>query len=904
MSTYRLDQLFGARSLALVGASPRPKSLGGIVLRQILAGEFAGKVFVVNPNYPEIAGVATFPSVTALPETPDIVVVTAPAPAVPQILDEAGAKGVAAAVVITAGLGHGPDSLAEQARLAARRHGLRIVGPNGLGVMVPRLKLNASFAERMPTGGNLALLSQSGAIAAGLVEWATQRRIGFSAIVSLGDAVDVDFGDLLDFFALDPQTRAILLYIESIKYVRKFMSAARVAARVKPVIAIKSGRHAQGARAAATHTGALAGVDAVYEAALRRAGLLRVFDLPEMFAAAETLARLRPFSGRRLAVLTNGGGVGVLAVDRLIDLGGSLAELTPETLAKLDAVLPPAWSKANPIDIIGDADPERYVAALSTLMEDPNNDAVLVLNVPTALASATDAAEAVAKTVTQSRAHSLRPKPILTAWIGGDAQAHAAFDAASLPNYDTEAEAVRGFMHLVHYREATDALMETPPSLPSNFAPDAATARKIVAKALYDGRSWLDPIEVTGVLSAYDIPIAAVKFAADADAAADVAAPLLANGGGVVVKILSPDIVHKSEIGGVALNLTTPDAVRDAAADIIGRAKRMRPDAEITGVTIHPMIVRPKARELIAGVADDPTFGPVIVFGRGGTAVEVINDKSLALPPLDLKLAQDLIARTRVSRILRAYRDVPAADEHAVALTLVKIAQLVADVPEIRELDLNPLLADKDGLIAVDARIAIAALPDGGRGPSRFAIRPYPKEWERRTQTREGLAAFIRPVRPDDEDLLRAFLSEITAEDLRLRFFAPVREFSHAFLARLTQLDYARSIAFMALDETTNKVLGVVRLHTDANHEKGEYAILVRSDLKGRGLGWLLMELMIEYARTEGLRVVEGQVLRENTTMIAMCTQLGFSIATESTDRDICLVKLPLNTTAVPAEPA
>ncbi|MEA2934147.1 MAG: acetyltransferase [Variibacter sp.] len=894
MSTYRLDRLFAAQSVALAGASPRAKSLGGIVLRQLLSGAFSGKIFVVNPKYSEIAGQRTYRKMDELPEPPDVVVVTAPPNEVPQILDEAGAKGAAVAVVITAGLGHGAGSLAERARVKARRHGLRIVGPNGLGVIAPRIRLNASFASSMPPAGNLAVLSQSGAIAAGLAEWASQRRIGFSAVVSLGDAVDVDFGDLLDFFAVDPHTRAILLYIESVADARKFMSAARVAARVKPVIAIKSGRHAQGARAAATHTGALAGSDAVYEAALRRAGILRVLDLPEMFAAAETLARLAPFSGRRLAVLTNGGGLGVLAVDRLMDLGGSLAEMSPDTMAKLDAILPAGWSKGNPVDIIGDADPERYIRALSTLIEDPQNDAVLVLNVPTALASATSAASAVAKSMIELRSRSSRPKPVLAAWIAGDAEAAAALDAAALPTYENEVEAVRGFMHLVHYREAIEALMETPPSLPNDFRPDVSSARAVVAAAIEQQRRWLDPMEVTAVLSAYGIPIIPVWFAADPDSAADAAQSVLAQGGGVVVKILSPDIVHKSEVGGVALNLTSPGAVREAAREMLARARREVPDARITGVTLNPMIVRPKARELIIGIADDPTFGPIVAFGRGGTAVEVINDKSLALPPLDLKLAHDLIARTRVARILRAYRDVPAADLHAVALVLVKIAQLVADVPEIRELDLNPLLADKDGVITVDARISVMALASGARGHSRFAIRPYPSEWERHVETREGLPAFVRPVRPEDEVLLRDFLAEISSNDLRLRFFAPVRHFSHAFLARLTQLDYARSVAFVAIEEAGGRALGVVRLHTDANHENAEFAILVRSDLKGRGLGWLLMQLIIEYARREGLRTIEGQVLRENTTMIGMCEQLGFSIVSDPADREVCIATLSL----------
>ena len=778
-----------------------------MVLKNLRDGGFAGAIHLVNPRYDQIEGVAAVKRIEDLPTAPDLVIVAAPPPAVPQVIAAAGARNCGAAIIITAGLGHGPGSLADTVERTARSHGLRIVGPNCLGVLAPRAKLNASFAAHMPRSGDLALISQSGAIAAGLVEWAAARMVGFSAVVSLGDQIDVDFGDLLDFFAVDRATRAILLYVEAIGNVRKFMSAARAAARVKPVVVIKSGRHAQGAKAAATHTGALAGSDAVYDAAFRRAGLLRVLDLEELFAAAETLGKLRPFTGNRLAILTNGGGIGVLAVDRLADLGGALAGLSPPTMTRLDAALPPIWSKANPVDIAGDADQSRYAVALEALLGDPANDAILVMNVPTALASPTDAARSVADVTQRHRNLVVRAKPVFAVWVGGSgpaSDAAAAFEAAGIPSYETESDAVGGFMHLVRYREAIDALMATPPSLPEAFTPDVAAARRVIEAAVREGRTWLDPIEVTRLLAAYSIPIVPALLAHDPDEAAALAAPLLADGSTVVVKILSPDIVHKSEVGGVRLNLTSEQAVRHATSDILDRARALKPDARITGVTIHRMIVRPKARELIAGIADDPTFGPVIVFGRGGTAVEVINDKALALPPLDLKMAHELIARTRVSRVLKAYRDVPAVDESAIALILVKLAQLAADLPEVRELDLNPILADENGVIAVDARIAVAPIGLAGRGAlghPRFAIRPYPKEWERHFTLRDGMAIFVRPVRPEDEPLYGPFFAAVTEQDLRLRFFAPVKEFGHAFIARLTQIDYARAMAFIAIEE-------------------------------------------------------------------------------------------------------
>jgi acetyltransferase len=816
---------------------------------------------------------------------------------VPAVVAAAGAKGTAAAIVVTAGLGHGPGSLADQSEKAARATGLRLVGPNCLGVMVPQSGLNASFAASTPRAGDLALISQSGAIAAGLVGWASTRGIGFSGVVSIGDSIDVDFADLLDYFALDRATSAILLYIESIKDARKFMSAARAAARIKPVLVVKSGRHAQGAKAALTHTGALAGSDAVYDAAFRRAGLLRVLDLDELFATAETLGRVTTLSGKRLAVLTNGGGIGVLAVDRLADLGGDLAEISGDAMRKLDAALPPIWSRANPVDIAGDADDKRYASAIEPLLDDDSNDAVLVMNVPTALASAVDAATAVIAATGRQRQKRFPPKPVFAVWVGGSAAALQAFEAAGIPSFATEADAVAGFMYLVRFNELQNLLMATPPSLPQDFAPDVEAVRPVIAAALRDNRSWLDPIEMTRLFAAYGIAITPATLARDADEAVAAARRHLAEGNTVVLKILSPDIVHKSEAGGVRLNLATEVAVRQAAIEILTRARAAKPDARIDGVTVFPMIVRPKARELIVGVADDPTFGPVVVFGQGGTAVEVISDKALALPPLDLDLACRLIARTRVSRILKAYRNVPAADQRAIELLLVKIAQLVADFPEIREIDLNPVLADETGVIAVDARVSIAPLERLHPGPAshaRFAIRPYPKEWERHTTLPNGKALLVRPVRPDDEPLYPPFFAAVTQADLRLRFFAPVKDFSHAFIARFTQIDYARAMAFIAIDEASGDMLGVVRLHADAEYKSGEYAILVRSDLKGHGLGWLLMQRIIEYGRAEGLSSIRGQVLHENTTMLDMCRKLGFHITSEPNDPSVAVVTLPL----------
>lgn len=897
MSTYRLDSIFRPRAVAVVGSQSRPRSVGRAVVENLLASGFSGPIGLVNKHPSPMDGVATVRHLHELPWTPDLVVIATPAATVPQLAAEAAEKGAAAVVVLTAAMGSGPGSPAAQLEALTREKGLRVLGPNCLGVIAPHARLNASLASRFPKAGDLALISQSGAISGGLVEWSMSQPVGFSAVVSLGDALDVDFADLLDYFATDSRTRAILLYVEAIRDARKFMSAARAAARTKPVVVVKSGHGGspQVTPAGSTHTQNLARPNAVYGAAFRRAGLLRVRSLHELFAAARTLGQVRPFQGRRLAILTNGGGVGALSVDHLYEQGGSLATLSETTRDALDRILPVGWSRTNPVDLLTDIDADRYAATIEALLADPGNDALLAVNVPTVLSSSSEAAHAVTRVLSQRPGHGTQ-KPVFTVWLGNDPQAEALLDAAQVPRYPNESDAVAGFMHLVRHREVQAALMETPPSLPEDFSPDVALARALVDAALDAGQTWLDPLATTQLLAAYGIPMAPLWRADDADDAARIAAPLLAEGATVAVKILSPDIPHKSDVDGVRLNLANANAVREAAAGILQRARERRPEARIEGVLVQPTVLRPKARELIAGIADDPVFGPVIAFGRGGTAVEVINDQAVALPPLDLRLAHELIARTRVSRVLKAYRDVPAADERAVALVLVKLAQLAADIPEIQQLDINPLLADREGVVAVDARIAVArgrALHKG-RGHPRFAIFPYPKEWERTIELADGQPALVRPVRPEDDAMFREFFTHVTDEDLRLRFFQSVRHFSHEFIARLTQLDYARSIALVAIHPQTHEMLGAVRLHADANYEKGEYGILVRSDLKGHGIGWKLMQIMIEYARWLGLKVIEGQVLRENRTMLAMCESLGFTVKLDPDDPTLMNVNLPV----------
>jgi acetyltransferase len=698
--------------------------------------------------------------------------------------------------------------------------------------------------------------------------------------MTLGRSADIDIADCLDHFAEDFHTRAIILSLHHITDARKFLTAARAAARAKPVVVLRTGRHDAPGRRPETHTGALARPGAVYEAAFRRAGLLAVDGLDAMFSAVETLGRQRPFPGNRLMIVSNGRGIGALAADRLADLGGTLAEPAPATQ---DCLAPVRHGRqANPLDLGIDAVPGDYVGALEPLLAGRDSDAIVSIHVPTARAGSREVAETVAGAVAKARSAGRR-KPVFAVSIGEDEAIRAIYADAKIPLFATDADAVEGFLHLVRYREAQNDLMRTPDALPREFTPDVAAARRIVDEALAEGRTWLDPYAVTELLTAYRIVSVPVTLAPDPDGAAAAAWPLIAGGGTVVLKLVSPDVVHKSEVGGVRLGLTSEADVREAAHAMIARVRELRPDARVAGFAVQPMLRRPQGRELIAGLAEDPVFGPVVVFGRGGTAVEVIDDRALALPPLDLALASELIGRTRVARRLEAYRDVPAADLPAIALLLVKLAQLAADLPAVRELDINPLLADADGAVALDARVRIAPEPSPperrrGNWHPRFAIRPYPSDWERRLEVGER-CVHVRPVRPDDEDMFRAFFAQVDPEDVRLRFFAPVRDFSHAFLARLTQLDYSRAIAFVALDdaaEEDRRMLGAVRLHANANHDTGEFAILVRSDIKGTGLGAALMRMMIDWARAEGIAVVEGSVLAENRPMRAVCRHLGF----------------------------
>jgi acetyltransferase len=900
MTIRNLDHLFQPTSIALVGASERAGSIGFNVAQNLLRGGFAGEIGFINPRHSTILGKPCYRDIASLPFAPGVAVVATPPQTVPGVISELGRKGCRAAIVITAGV---TGALAQSMLEAAQPYLLRIVGPNCLGVQLPGLKLDASFAHTLAKPGDIALVSQSGAITLAMLDWAAVEGVGFSHVVSIGDAADVDLGDMLDYLAGDVFSRAVFLYIESVTHAAKFMSAARRCSRLKPVIAIKAGRHPEGAKAAASHTGALAGSDNVYGAALRRAGILRVVDLDEMFDAAEVLARVKRIPGSRIAIVTNGGGAGVIAADTIADLRGTLATLEPGTLEALNAALPPTWSHANPVDIIGDAGPDRYQAAMEAVLTDASTDVVLVMNCPTALASSLEAAKATVAAVENGRRRGYS-KPVVATWLSrtGEGDVRPLFASAKIPDFETPTEAIEGIMQLARYGRAQAELMRTPPALPGDLRFDNEAVDVNIARVLAQGRDLLMEPEAKAVLSAYGIPTVPTRVAVNAEEAGRAAAELLGSCASVVVKILSPNLTHKSDVGGVRLDLTTPEDAEKAARQMLKDIRAACPEAVIGGVTVQPMIQRPRAYELILGITTDPIFGPIILFGAGGTGVEAIGDTAMSLTPLDLNLATDLIKSTRVYKLLKGFRGNPPVDLDGLALCLVKLSSLATQHRAIRELDINPLLIDEKGMIALDARIKVE--DPALHPPVTCAIRPYPAHWERTYTLTDGEEIHVRPIRPDDERFYKAFMEKMTPEDIRLRLFAPVREFSHQFLVRMTQIDYAREMAFIALrsaSDGSEEMLGVSRFFADPDYEKGEYAVIVRSDLKGHGVGWILMRQLIGYAKSEGLKSLYGTVLCENTGMLTMCRELGFVIGRNPDEETSFAVTLDLASPEVAA---
>jgi acetyltransferase len=873
---HYLQPLLAPRGVALVGASEREGSLGRLVYRNLVEAKPRGPLYAVNPKHPAIFGRKAYARLADLPEKPELAVIVTPAPSVPGIVREAGAAGVRAAAVLSSGFGETGTAgrkLQDELAAAGREAAVRILGPNCLGLMRPDVGLNATFARGNALEGHLALVSQSGAICGAILDWASRAGIGFSSVVSLGGAADVDFGEVLDYLVSDPATEAILMYVEGVRDARRFVSAVRAASRVKPVIALKVGRYQSGSKAASSHTGALVGADPVFEAALRRAGAVRVRTYTQLFAAARALASgLRPV-GERLAIVTNGGGPGVVAADSATENGIALAQLSPQTIEVLNARLPAQWSHGNPIDIVGDAPPERFGAASAAALADPNVDAVLVMYSPVAVTEPDAAAQAVAQSSRE------RHKPLFAAWLGdiNPSESRRHLDDAGIPNFYTPENAVEAFAFLCAHRRNRAQLMEVPSAVSpdaAEAAPDIGAAIAIRDSALAEGRTLLGESESRRLLAAFRVPVPRSEIVASRDEAVAIARDI---GFPVALKIHSPDISHKSDVGGVRLNLQSAEMVASAFDDMMRHVRSLRPQARVAGAVVQPMLRFAHAREVLVGVASDPVFGPVISFGSGGVAVEAVRDTAVALPPLNVPLARELMSRTRVHRLLGAYRDVPAADLDALAGLIAAVSAMVSLLPWLKEMDLNPVLAHPGGAVVADARVVIDPAQPARARPRypHMAIHPYPLELEEELELPGGARLRVRPMRPEDVERERRFFDSLSERSRYQRFMQHLPQLPAHMLARFTQLDYDRELALVALKD--GEFVAVGRYAPNADGETAEFALVVADAWQGKGLGRRLLERLCAAARGAGYKALYGHILEANHDMLDLARRLGFT---------------------------
>ena len=882
MSQHYLKPLFEPRSVALIGASERPEKVGGRLLENLLGGGYEGKLFAVNPKHSAVRGVPCVATVAELPQPVELAVIATPAPTVPGLIEECGKAGIRAAVVITAGFREaGPEGVALERRLleAARRHGVRLLGPNCVGLMRPPLGLNATFARGQALKGSLALVSQSGAVCTAMLDWATPMGVGFSSVISLGGSSDLDFGEVIDYLASDPKTSQILLYVEGVRDGRRLVSSLRAAARSKPIIAMKVGRHPEGSRAAVSHTGAIVGRDDVFDAVVRRTGIVRVKTAGELVAAAFALAAGVHPAGERLAIVTNGGGPGVMAADRATELGVPLAKFSEATLARLRAALPAHWSHGNPVDLIGDADAGRYAASVQACLEDPGVDGVLAILTPQAMTDANAAARAVIDAAAASR------KPVISCWMGQASvkDARATMRQAGLSSYRLPETAVEAFAYLAQFYRNQRTLLEAPPPLVHREPPDIGAARRIVAEAMAAGRAVLGATESKEFLAAFRIPVVRSRDVSTAEQAEAAAREC---GFPVVMKIRSPDITHKSDVGGVRLGLPDGPAVRAAFEEMTRAVKERRPEARVDGVSVERMASSPHGRELMAGFTTDEVFGPAITFGAGGIAVEVLRDRAVALPPLNASLVDEMIRSTRVARMLEQFRHLPAVDRSGLEAVLLRVSEIACEFAEVVELDINPLLTDENGALALDARVVLRAPRPGLPRYGHLAIHPYPSELVSTLELQLGERLTVRPIRPEDAAIETEFVESLSDESRRMRFQSGMRQLTPGMLARFTQIDYDREMALIAVDESggAEREVAVARYIRLPDERTCEFAIAVSDDWQHRGLGTRLMERLIAVARARGLESMVGWVLADNPAMLEMVAHLGFQVARETDD--------------------
>ena len=874
MSIANMESIFNPGSVALVGATDREGSIGSVILQNLIVSGYEGRVFPVNPGRDEVHGYKAYGSVADIDEHVDLAIIATPIHTVPHIIDQCSKAKIEGGIIISAGgkeTGAHGRALERDILEQANHSGLRLIGPNCLGVISMKAKLNASFAHYMPEAGRMAFVSQSGAICASILDMAVKEHIGFSYMVSLGSTLDVDFGDMIDYLGCDPDVSAIVMYIESLTQIRKFMSAARAVSRIKPIIVFKAGRSQAGAKAAASHTGAMAGEDDVYDAAFKRAGILRVKTFEELFDCAELLARRPKLSGEHLGILTNSGGPGVMAADALNDYQMEPAPLTRETLEKLDTCLPPHWSHGNPVDIIGDASARRYKDAVNILSRAPELNALLIMLAPTALVDPTDVATGILMDLSKCT------MPVFTTWLGGKdvEKGRDLFNRAGIPTFDSPERAVRAFIDLCRYANNIEMLQQIPSSFPQKLNFDYENTERFISEHIEQEHYLLTEIEANHLLSLYGIPVNRILFAPSPDDAVQCAAEL---GTSVVMKICSRDIPHKSDADGVRLNLSSEDQLRQAWTEIMENGIAYKKDAVIDGVTIQPMIEKPDF-ELIMGTKKDADFGPIILFGSGGVTAEVMADSAIALPPLNRLLAGKLMEETRMYKLLKGYRNIPPANLMQLEEILIRISQLVTDFPQIAELDINPLHVKDGRAMAVDARIILT--PHAASSPNHMVVSPYPNQHESHITLKCGTALFVRPIRPEDASLLTEFFYDLSPQSIYYRYFTPLKQLSHWMLARFTQIDYDREIALVALSESEagDKMLGVSRVITLPGKDRAEFSVVVSDKWQGKGIGADLLTRCIRLAKERQIKEIFGLVLYENTQMIALGKKLGFSMA-------------------------
>jgi acetyltransferase len=880
MVQHYLSALFSPQSIALFGASEKQNTVGGRIYANLLSGGFSGPVYPINPKYETLLGHTCYANVDNIDQDIDLVIVATPAATVPDIIRSCGKRHVKAAIVLSAGFGEieGGHEL-EQAMLeAARDHSIRILGPNCLGLMRPALGLNATFSNNIAHTGNLALVSQSGAICTAVLDWADSHQIGLSSMVSMGDANDLDFGDILDYLARDTETEGVLLYVEGIRNARSFMSGLRALARIKPVIVIKAGRHPEGSKAALSHTGSLVGSDDVFDAALSRAGVVRAYTIEQLFSAARLLSSPCRIRGNRLAIITNAGGPGVMATDCAVDQGIQLAELSEATRIKLDSILPAHWSHNNPIDILGDATPDRYRAVVETCLADEGIDGVLVMLTPQAMTAPTQAAEGVIE------AAGKQEKPVLTCWMGERlvAEGRGAFIKAQLPTFSNPESALQAFGFLSQFQHNQALLMQVPGPLEATEAPDVEGARLIIESALAENRKLLSGLETHAVLRAFNINMLPAMPAHTPNEALAVTECL---GAPVAMKILSPDITHKSDVGGVRLGINSAQAARQAYAEMLEKVKQHSPDAILEGVSIEKMYTGANGREILIGVINDPVFGPVVTCGSGGIAVEILRDRVIALPPINAAIAHAMISRTRVAKLLGQFRHLPPANIDALVSVLLSVSAMVCELPQIQEMDINPLTVDDVGAWALDARIVVGARTNVHHY-DHMAVHPYPTQWVQNWQLADGTSVVLRPIRPEDATMVMEFTRSMSSEARYYRFMDTIKELSPSMVVRFTQLDYAREFAFIAvIEQGENTIpLGIARYVANPDRKSGEFGIGVADAWQHKGIGTRLMTCLMQAAREQGLRAITADILVSNTRMINLLNELGFDTRTSSDD--------------------